>query len=588
MKKFLMLCSAMIVAFGGEASLLASSAQGAAVMAEQQPAEQTVIGAENEGEEAASSTEVENEPAEEEEASVDEVQADETQAEEEITNEHTIGTLSVEQTIVDGPYTFYLNDDETIKYSSYTENGKITKYTQYYDGAKYVQNSPKRVYLEMMMNTSDNTINHTREYDRNGNWIKAFEYPTNMKVDQNLKYWQGSNHMYIMQPNRKDGMLSYGTKYTRAGKQERHWQYQAGTRYGSDMAKNVQYEAFMNTSNETINHVREYDTRANWIKAFEYPGNTKINQNIKYWRGAVYMFIMHPNRKDGMVKYEAAYTKEGKAHRYWHFRDGAYYGVNLSSKVDLEAFMNTWNDTINHTREYDDRGNWTKVFEYPSNTRIDQNIPYWHKRLYTFYMRPNRKDGLVDYSIQWSAPGNGDAVRRHNYHDNTFYGTRLDLKVRETIEYKQARWEMPVKTGVVYCILEKCMDGDYGGRHNGTDISNNGGAAVYSMNRGTVTVASAQGSLGNTVGIRYHVDGRDFYIVYAHLREIHVGVGQNVDVGQQIGIVGNTGGPWAEHLHVEVQVDTNYFIGNPEQRKEKSVGLDWIFGPDSVYIGKWV
>ena len=59
---------------------------------------------------------------------------------------------------------------------------------------------------------------------------------------------------------------------------------------------------------------------------------------------------------------------------------------------------------------------------------------------------------------------------------------------------------------------------------------------------------------------------RPLFTVYAHLSRIDVSEGQWVDVGQQVGLVGNTGFTTGPHLHFEVRIDDGDYISsrNPE------------------------
>ena len=61
---------------------------------------------------------------------------------------------------------------------------------------------------------------------------------------------------------------------------------------------------------------------------------------------------------------------------------------------------------------------------------------------------------------------------------------------------------------------------------------------------------------GNVVRVSTVYNGHTYNIQYNHLASISVSVGQTVKAGQQIGIMGATGGNYAVHLDMEVELDS--------------------------------
>lgn len=87
--------------------------------------------------------------------------------------------------------------------------------------------------------------------------------------------------------------------------------------------------------------------------------------------------------------------------------------------------------------------------------------------------------------------------------------------------------------------------------HMAVDIANKEGPAVGASKGGKVTYADCiRGSYGCHVTID-HGDG--YQTVYAHLSRISVTVGNQVDQGQVVGIMGSTGRSTGTHLHFEVR-----------------------------------
>lgn len=83
--------------------------------------------------------------------------------------------------------------------------------------------------------------------------------------------------------------------------------------------------------------------------------------------------------------------------------------------------------------------------------------------------------------------------------------------------------------------------------HNGTDITGTKSDNIYAIQSGTVTSVGYNGSSGNYIYIKHN----DTYTsTYLHLRKQLVKVGDKVEKGQLIGIMGNTGASTGKHLHL--------------------------------------
>lgn len=102
--------------------------------------------------------------------------------------------------------------------------------------------------------------------------------------------------------------------------------------------------------------------------------------------------------------------------------------------------------------------------------------------------------------------------------------------------------------------------------HSGTDIAAPEGTPVLAAADGTVTIANAIDSWGDSYGYHVKIKHTDsFETLYAHCSSICVTKGQEVKQGEVIGYVGTTGNSTGNHLHFEVRqngerVDAlNYF-----------------------------
>lgn len=93
--------------------------------------------------------------------------------------------------------------------------------------------------------------------------------------------------------------------------------------------------------------------------------------------------------------------------------------------------------------------------------------------------------------------------------------------------------------------------------HHGIDMASVRGTIVKASASGKVICAQYVSGYGNCVDV-YH--NKHYKTRYAHLYTIAVSVGQNVQIGQQIGTVGDTGhvrksGKDGSHLHFEIHQD---------------------------------
>jgi murein DD-endopeptidase MepM/ murein hydrolase activator NlpD len=88
--------------------------------------------------------------------------------------------------------------------------------------------------------------------------------------------------------------------------------------------------------------------------------------------------------------------------------------------------------------------------------------------------------------------------------------------------------------------------------HSGIDIAAPYGTLIKAADGGQVVQAGYFGGYGYSVMV-YH--GGGFATWYAHLSSIRVSVGQFVERGQVIGLVGSTGWSTGPHLHFEVRIN---------------------------------
>ncbi len=104
--------------------------------------------------------------------------------------------------------------------------------------------------------------------------------------------------------------------------------------------------------------------------------------------------------------------------------------------------------------------------------------------------------------------------------------------------------------------------------HTGIDIRGEPGEAVHATAAGRVAIAGWDGGYGNLVEIDH---GNGLATRYGHLSQIGVHVGEEVRIGQTVGLIGSTGRSTGPHLHYETRVDGEPV--NPEKFLEAGAKL---------------
>ncbi len=85
--------------------------------------------------------------------------------------------------------------------------------------------------------------------------------------------------------------------------------------------------------------------------------------------------------------------------------------------------------------------------------------------------------------------------------------------------------------------------------HPGIDVANSWGTNLVASDGGRVTWAG-----WGAYGIYVEIDhGNGFATLYGHMSRTHVSVGQAVDRGQSIGLMGSTGRSSGSHVHFEIR-----------------------------------
>ncbi len=119
-----------------------------------------------------------------------------------------------------------------------------------------------------------------------------------------------------------------------------------------------------------------------------------------------------------------------------------------------------------------------------------------------------------------------------------------------TKKNKEIDWILPLE-GIVTssCGSRKNPILDIWETHDGIDIAAQEGTEVKAATDGTISEVRTSETLGNVVTIE---NKSGYRIVYAHLKEALVAVGDIVSAGQVVALSGNTGLSTGPHLHCSV------------------------------------
>jgi murein DD-endopeptidase MepM/ murein hydrolase activator NlpD len=89
----------------------------------------------------------------------------------------------------------------------------------------------------------------------------------------------------------------------------------------------------------------------------------------------------------------------------------------------------------------------------------------------------------------------------------------------------------------------------WGSAHKGIDLVSSN-RTIKAADAGTVSFAGVQSGYGNVVIVNHN---NGYVTYYGHLSKISVSVGQKLEQGSQIGIMGSTGRSTGTHLHFEIR-----------------------------------
>jgi len=142
--------------------------------------------------------------------------------------------------------------------------------------------------------------------------------------------------------------------------------------------------------------------------------------------------------------------------------------------------------------------------------------------------------------------------------ESVILGRQLSAEVRPS--------GRPVREGYISSYFGERMDPFNGEQamHKGVDFATDVGADVLAVASGIVTWAGPREGYGNLIEINH---GNGYSTRYAHNAEMLVNVGDTVQRGQAVAVVGSTGRSTGPHVHFEVlhdgvQIDPMAFVGH--------------------------
>ena len=142
--------------------------------------------------------------------------------------------------------------------------------------------------------------------------------------------------------------------------------------------------------------------------------------------------------------------------------------------------------------------------------------------------------------------------------ENVLLGRQLSAEIRPSGK--------PVMAGYISSYFGERMDPFNGEEafHKGLDFAGEAGADVLAVAQGVVTWAGPREGYGIMIEVNH---GNGYITRYAHNSRVSVTVGDTVERGQAIAVVGSTGRSTGPHVHFEVlkdgrQIDPMAFIGH--------------------------
>jgi murein DD-endopeptidase MepM/ murein hydrolase activator NlpD len=204
---------------------------------------------------------------------------------------------------------------------------------------------------------------------------------------------------------------------------------------------------------------------------------------------------------------------------------------------------------INNIRQYQSQKILSQKF-YALSAQIDTNA--LRKKLSYIDDQLSSINGFLNargIKSAYKMPQGINADSNFSVNDMTdFYETYLN-RVSYNISYTPLG--LPYRGPITSSFgkRENPFGGDNEEIHKGLDIKGPMGGEVKAMAKGEVEFAGQKSGFGNCIVLKH---GNGFETLYGHLSKILVKVGDQIDIGERIGLIGSTGRSTGPHLHYEV------------------------------------
>jgi murein DD-endopeptidase MepM/ murein hydrolase activator NlpD len=181
---------------------------------------------------------------------------------------------------------------------------------------------------------------------------------------------------------------------------------------------------------------------------------------------------------------------------------------------------------------------------------------------FKFYQRPNVDNNLLKHNSSGGEGGPGPEITV-SVGANDSQGTANEpVNLDDRLKQLQSNLDIQSSIPTIWPKQGKINNefgwrrSPFGGRsyenHTGMDIDGEKGDIVIAPGDGVVIKAGWTGGYGNLIEIA-HSNG--LTTRYGHLSKVEVGVGDVIQRGQLIGLVGSTGRSTGPHLHYEVRIN---------------------------------